>query len=141
MAKTLAELRRQKELNMKARDNYSQIVEQTVESVLKSDSFRLTLANHTTGADSVNRDMVERIVRETAIKTVEIVTDPVNDFLDIAKAKGMDRDKIRRVVESVYDLFCKNDTDVNLTYEDKLEAVAIVMKEKPYYWEDLSVFE
>lgn len=141
MAKTLKELREQKERNMQARKNYADIVEQTVEQVLRSDSFKLTLANHTTGADSVNRDMVERIVRETAIKTVEIVTDPVNDFLDIAKAKGMDRDKIRRIVESVYDLFCKNETDKDLSYDDKLEAVAIVMKEKPYYWEDLSVFE
>ena len=92
---------------------------EAADALIRSESFNLsalTLPDAQFAVDSLV---------ETAVKAV---CDPVNEFLDVLRAKGFRQAEIRKIVIRIYDSFCRplNDSGEHI-YEEMLEPVAIYM--------------
>lgn len=92
---------------------------EAADALIRSESFSLsalTLPDAQMAVDSLV---------ETAIKAV---CDPVNEFLDVLRAKGFRQAEIRKIVIRLYESFCRplNDSTEKI-YEEMLEPVAIYM--------------
>lgn len=93
------------------------------QDIIKSDQFQLAL-----DAGRMNMEAAVDIVLKKACQTI---FDPVSDFLDTLRAKGLPDPYIRQYVHRLYVYVYGTDKEKDKTYEDMLSDVAVYMVEHP----------
>jgi len=136
MAK-LADLRKKTEsLRAEVLKTKAERVKSAVQEVVGSEVFDLSwLDTETKQGDlpTKTEQVVDRITNEVC----KSVLNPVNDFLDICKARGMTATRIKRAVGTMNSVFELTDSD---EYEAQLEAVALYMESNQNLYDDIAIF-
>lgn len=66
-------------------------------------------------------------ITDIVTETIRAINSPINDFLDVLRAKGFRQAEIRRIVHKCYDLYCNpinSDSGRQALYDDMLPEVA-----------------
>ena len=107
--------------------------QKAAQELLEKGSFNVSLLTLDSEAMDINS------VVETAVKAV---CDPVNEFLDVMRAKGLRQAEIRKIVLRLYDLYCRpfDDTSERI-YEEMLEPVAMYMAQNQELYSKIDVDE
>lgn len=114
-------------------------VKDVVSEVVNSSSFALTMANQlgTVEPEKLPQTTVDQFATSVATSVVQQIDDPVNNFMDACRSKGLKNSVIRKAVESVSKQF---GIEVDSEYPIKLEAVALYCLENPKLFEDFVLF-
>lgn len=113
-------------------------VERAVMKVLEEDSSAanlLTLANHASSGTSQKE--INKLMDEVSKSVANAVVDPVPEFLDVCKYKGLKQSEIIRSVRVLNTVFgC---TSENATQDEKLQAVAKYLQANQHLYDEIGV--
>ena len=132
----LSEMRRRTECVRAEKEAQAQRVRKTVSEVINSDNFVISLMNN---LPEVSETSIESFANRVADRLVTEVSDPVNDFMDALAVRGIPEDKVKVIVDNMCSLF--NIVQPDASYSQRLEAVAVYMKQNPLMYDDLSILQ
>lgn len=110
-------------------------IKTAVDEVMSSTSTQLTMMNHMGQNDTETQQQLQEFATAIVDKVSAAATDPVVEFMDVCKARGMKESKIEDAVKTLNDVFGFVPKDAK--YEDKLAAVAEYMQANTSMYEDI----
>lgn len=108
-------------------------VKDAVKAAIDSTEFDLSLLNEVSKLDAPNQG-IDKFAEAVATRVAVEMVDPTIEFLDNCKVRGLSDEHIRKVVIQVNELFHLTNSEV---YEDKLEAVALYIKDHYDLFDDI----
>lgn len=128
----LSDMRRRSEEQRKALlEEKMKRARQVTDEVLASDTFRVQLESR----PNIVPEMVDAVVGNVVTSLV----DPVNNFLDTCKSKGLRDAAVRKIVRNIAMAFQL--TEEGSSYETNLKAVAEWIEQNPYVYESLDSYK
>lgn len=137
MSKTLEDLRQRSAATNKAvQEQKLARVKETVTEVVNGSSFVLSTLNRLERESATDEaEHVEKLAMDIATRVTEIVADPKIEFLDTLKARGLKESRIREAVTQINSIFGLTKSE---SYDDKLEAVALYLRNNPALYDDIA---
>jgi len=117
------------------RDQRIARVREVVSDVVNSQEFELTALNHLD--DTTSREVREKFSNNIAVAVAEVTMDPVIQFMDICKARGMKESAIRYSVNTLNSVFGL--VPEGAEFAEKRKALAQFLQDNPKYYDDLSI--
>lgn len=133
MSKSL-DLKKRVEWSKEIQERKVNRVKKVIIETVNSPAFQLTALNHF-GKNGVTPKELEEFANTIAEEVAKVATDPVVEFTDACKARGLKDNNIKNAVELINEVFgiCKESND----YQMKLKAVAVYIHDKPNLYEDI----
>lgn len=116
--------------------NKAERVKSAVQEVVSSEAFDLSWLDAETKQESLPTK-TEQVVDKITNEVCKVVLNPVNDFIDICKARGMTNTRIKKAVGTMNSIFELTDSE---EYEAQLEAVANYMENNQNLYDDIPMF-
>lgn len=114
----------------------SRIKEQVLKTVT-SGSFDLSVLD-ALGSRAADDKVIHDFAEQIAMNVTDTIMNPVNDFLDTCKARGLSDERVSRTVERLNEVFGLTKSNV---YSDKLEAVALYMESNRQLYDDVAMLK
>lgn len=133
---SVKDLRERSRVSKELREQRVKRIQDAVNSIMDSDTMRLTILSRLGNVDEVNSNQIEAISQEISHKLVYEATDPVKEFEDMCSARGKDEEGIHDVVQMLSKVF---NLEVDGSYENKEEAVALYLQQNHHLYDDIGV--
>lgn len=112
-------------------------IRQSVQEVVRSDAFELALLDSVKTTTSQMPDVAKKIADQITEGVCESILNPVNDFVDICRARGMTGTRIKSTVVTLNKVFALT---TSTEYEEQLQAVALYMSQNQNLYDDIGAF-
>lgn len=109
-------------------------VKDAVKAAIDSTEFDLSLLDKVSSMDTSSNQNIDKFAEAVATRVAVEMIDPTIEFLDNCRVRGLSDEHIRKVVVQVNELFHLTVSEV---YEDKLEAVALYIKDHYDLFDDI----
>ena len=109
-------------------------IRSTITDVVNSSAFTLSALNNL--GDDGSDEKIQQFAQTVATHVVDTMLNPVTDFIDTCKARGMSDYKIKKAVKAINVVFKLTESQ---DYVEIQEAVALYLAHNPTLYVDIAL--